>query len=547
MTEKTLFRSPQSRKKLLFSSLFCLVLVGGSLPAEAVPGRILSTTKTPGAAATGAAWDGTHLWVADHRNETLYRVDVKSGRTINKLLSPGHRPGDLAWDGKYLWSASPRERKIYKVDTSTGFVLHRISTHATTPNGLAWERGGLWTVDSATNALRKLDPDDGTTMRKLPAPSENISGLTWDGRYLWAADRIADLIYLVDIQFGDVIFSIPAPGPHVTGLAHDGRRLFAVDYGENMIYAMVSESRKRVSRKRVKTLNMEYRYQIRNQGPAPLQDLDFYLAVPVRELSHHMRTPPRYFSKPTGYVTDEWGQRFAHFQFKNVEAGKPVTVGWRTTVDLYDVRHFVFPHTILPERRIPVKIRKAYLGDATKYSINDPAIKKAVEEAVGEETNLYWRARRIYRYVHQRMYYKLGGGWNAAPYLLEKGSGSCSEYSFLFIAMCRVAGIPARYVGSFVVRYDDASFDQVFHRWVEIYLPGYGWLPVDPSRGDKPTEAERGDAFHRLTPDFLITTRSGGPSRYLGWKYNSNSEWRCKGRCKVTRDRIAEWTPYKAD
>ena len=124
-----------------------------------------------------------------------------------------------------------------------------------------------------------------------------------------------------------------------------------------------------------------------------------------------------------------------------------------------------------------------------------------------------------------------------------RGSGSCSEYSFVFISMCRAAGLPARYVGALVVRKDDASYDDVFHRWAEVYLPPFGWVPVDASRGDKPSQAERADAFGHLTPDFLITTEGGGDSKLLQWYYNSNHRYSCQGRCRVEAESIAEWSP----
>ena len=55
------------------------------------------------------------------------------------------------------------------------------------------------------------------------------------------------------------------------------------------------------------------------------------------------------------------------------------------------------------------------------------------------------------------MYYERSGGWNTAPIVLERGNGSCSEYTFVFISMCRAAGVPARYVGSVVERGESAS------------------------------------------------------------------------------------------
>jgi len=101
------------------------------------------------------------------------------------------------------------------------------------------------------------------------------------------------------------------------------------------------------------------------------------------------------------------------------------------------------------------------------------------------EKNPYWIARNIFDHVRKTLECKLEGGWNTAPVVLERGTGSCSEYSFCFIALCRAAGLPARYVGSIVVQGDDACLDGVFHRWPQVYLPSDGWIDIDPQGGDK--------------------------------------------------------------
>ena len=141
---------------------------------------------------------------------------------------------------------------------------------------------------------------------------------------------------------------------------------------------------------------------------------------------------------------------------------------------------------------------------------------------------------------------ELVGGWNIAPTVIDRGSGSCSEYTFVFIAMCRAAGIPARYTGALVIRGDDASTDEVFHRWAEVYLPGYGWVPYDVQAGDKPTPEKQGEAFGDLPNRFLITTLGGGGSRYIGWDYNSTARWSCRGRCDVADLHLGDWFPDKA-
>lgn len=75
---------------------------------------------------------------------------------------------------------------------------------------------------------------------------------------------------------------------------------------------------------------------------------------------------------------------------------------------------------------------------------------------------MYKIVKGIYYYLHEKLYYERSGGWNTAPTVLERGNGSCSEYTFVFISMCRAAGVPARYVGSVVERGESASMDEVF-------------------------------------------------------------------------------------
>jgi len=139
------------------------------------------------------------------------------------------------------------------------------------------------------------------------------------------------------------------------------------------------------------------------------------------------------------------------------------------------------------------------------------------------------------------MVYKRIGGWDVAPTVLQRGSGSCSEYAFVYIAMCRAAGLPARYVGSVVTRGEDACFDFVYHRWVEVYLPGTGWIPVDPSGGDQESPREQAMFFGHLDNRFLITTESGGGSEYLKWDYNTSENWQADGRVQLRLEMIADW------
>ncbi len=530
-------------RTVLLSSLLVFALAA---PAAAAPvGKVLGSIPAPGPCTTGLTWDGKNLWASDHKTDTLYRLDPRSGKVLGKLPSPGYRPAGLAWDGKRLWNADPEAKRIYRLDPRKRVADRTIVAPVSRPLALGWDGGHLWLGARRNKWIRRLDQQDGTTVNRKPAPSGSVNGMVHDGRYLWITDRIADKIHVVHPPSGEVLFSVPAPGPHSTGIAFDGRHLWVADYQTDRIYRLEHAGDTIPVRKAQKTRLMEYTHQVRNLGPGTLQTADVYLAIPRNDASQKLHGQPRFSPRPTEVVVDQWGQRVARFRFNKVGAGRFATVSMKVKATLYDVQHRIFPHKVKRLASIPRPIRKRYLVDGAKFWLRSPTIRKAAREAVGGEKNAYWIARKIYRYVHKRMHYKLAGGWNVAPRVLERGNGSCSEYSFVYIAMCRAAGLPARYAGAIVVRKDDASYDDIFHRWVEVFLPGYGWVPVDPSRGDKDSEVARADAFGHLEPAFVITTRGGGGSKYLGWKYNSDEKWSCKGRCRVQVENIAEWALEK--
>jgi len=70
---------------------------------------------------------------------------------------------------------------------------------------------------------------------------------------------------------------------------------------------------------------------------------------------------------------------------------------------------------------------------------------------------------------------------------LERGSGSCRDFALFMMEAARSLGLAARFVSGYL--YDEgrvgAGEDLVgggaTHAWVQIYLPGAGWVEYDPT------------------------------------------------------------------
>lgn len=60
--------------------------------------------------------------------------------------------------------------------------------------------------------------------------------------------------------------------------------------------------------------------------------------------------------------------------------------------------------------------------------------------------------------------------------------GSCRDLSWMLIQLLRQLGIAARFVsGYYYFEMDQPAYE--LHGWVTIFLPGIGWLGLDPSHG----------------------------------------------------------------
>ncbi|MCP4216655.1 MAG: hypothetical protein GY765_18530 [bacterium] len=532
------------KKKLLFSALLILFLMA-AISLQAIVGQADKTYKTPAHHPTGMCFDGTLIWLADSGIHKIHGLDPNTGEVKKELQAPGFDPRGLAWDGKLLWCNDGEEGWIYGINTKTGIAEKILESNSPNPGGMAFDGKYLWMIDKKAKQILKINRIDGMMHENIPAPSKNCKDLAFDGKYLWVTDNIDNLLYRSDPATGDVVTFLRANGPYPYGICWDGKTLWNADYQNETLFRLDLQNKEFVNRRNPKEYDWEVIQEFRNYGPGSVPEADIYIAVPGKRNNQELISEITYEPKPAAFVTDRWGQKFAHFRLKDLKAGTFLTSRLKVRAKLYEVEYFIFPERVGELKDIP-KEAKTFLADGFKYDIKHPVMQKAVKEAVGDETRPYWMMRKIFNYILDKIDYKLKplGGWNPAPTVLKRGTGSCSEYTFVFIGMCRAAGLPARYVGSVVVRSEDKGIDDVWHRWPEVYLPGYGWVPADPSaEGHRPFPGGKGRLIGTVGNRFLITTQNGGDSKYLDFYYNFNTRWKTKGKCKIKNKQYGQYTP----
>lgn len=113
-----------------------------------------------------------------------------------------------------------------------------------------------------------------------------------------------------------------------------------------------------------------------------------------------------------------------------------------------------------------------------------PTLRSLVSEVVGQEINPLKKARLIYDFITQNVMYSLMPPYATIPSIAEYAAtnlkGDCGVQAALFIAMCRIAGVPACWESGLSVRPLDGCH---CHDWAQFYVKPFGWLRVDVSFG----------------------------------------------------------------
>jgi transglutaminase-like putative cysteine protease len=80
-----------------------------------------------------------------------------------------------------------------------------------------------------------------------------------------------------------------------------------------------------------------------------------------------------------------------------------------------------------------------------------------------------------------------GEAWSPEE-TLAAGRGACRDFAVLLVAVLREHGLAARLASGFLweppdTPKEDLRAESALHAWVETYLPGAGWIGLDPTNG----------------------------------------------------------------
>ncbi|KIL52773.1 transglutaminase family protein [Jeotgalibacillus campisalis] len=131
--------------------------------------------------------------------------------------------------------------------------------------------------------------------------------------------------------------------------------------------------------------------------------------------------------------------------------------------------------------------KRHYLAslNQTAYTfVEQRQVDKIVQE-IGDTENPVQFSLNLMKYVHDMFEYDAVATnvETKASESIEGKKGVCQDYAHVMIGVLRARGIPARYISGYLYVGENSALvgDSATHAWVEVMVPGIGWVGLDPT------------------------------------------------------------------
>jgi transglutaminase-like putative cysteine protease len=465
----------------------------------------------------GMAFWGEFIIAIDSRSGYLLKIDPKSENTT--ILNPSREldfadATGLAISGETLWLTL--QNNVYFCQLNGDLTLQHFASLAYTANGVAVRDATIYITCKKAGYIFVYNRETRREITRLPAPGVGVEHITVRGEELWVTDADEQTVFCLDRATGKVQYSVLTPFEQPTGLAfyddlQSGQDTLYVAYAGEEPYirdnpnADPNYELQYRDRTFIHPLHFryypDYRYALSNgylvemsyvEELSPLDDVEltdveWRIALPSETDRQKVKTVEFIGKEFTEEIQN--GQRVAVFKFDTLKPGERHLFGWKAVLEVWSIKYRLTPRDVenLPE--LPPDFENRYLVDDDDLAMDTEIIRRAAQEAIGRETNFLRKIYSIRNYVYDKLSYGIKPHIDTPDVALERGVGSCGEYLGILLALGRLNGIACRTVGRYKCpphadRFNLPLEPDFNHVWMEFYVPGLGWLPMESNPDD---------------------------------------------------------------
>lgn len=222
---------------------------------------------------------------------------------------------------------------------------------------------------------------------------------------------------------------------------------------------------------------------------------------------------------------DIWGNSYACVDVPYISAGKEVVVGYTCDVTFTPRRSNLANEEIGTTDDIPISIFTLHTADDEKYyNYQSRNMLRTATTFERMHPELLDRLIAVHDYVVTNFNFRKSSFVvTDGAIVFDRSAGSAAELSNVFSALCRGAGLPTRLVGGTYLPLDEVDElpyrDLRTHRWVEVYLPGPGWVSVDVALDADAKKKRKTFLGTRHPRAFAFSRRGNGDSEFTGGSF----------------------------
>ncbi len=181
-------------------------------------------------------------------------------------------------------------------------------------------------------------------------------------------------------------------------------------------------------------------------------------------------------------IADDSRPQKTLYMEKTAEKGKPTIFQMQLEYTDYSEFHNINPNKVKPYDTTS-EIYKEYTAERPPHIVFTEQIKKLSKEIVGDETNPYEKVKKIYTWINDHIPWASAREYSTindiSTYCLNNMHGDCGIMTLTFMTLARYNGIPCKWQSGWMMHPGGVNL----HDWGEIYLNGYGWVPLDQNFG----------------------------------------------------------------
>jgi transglutaminase-like putative cysteine protease len=382
-------------------------------------------------------------------------------------------------------------------------------------NGVAVGETTVYVSCQKSGYIHCFDRQTGEFQSRFAQPGIGTETLIlWQDR-LWVCDRDEQTVYCLDPASGAIEFSALTPFSSPTGLAFypapDREPLCYVVYADEQPYIRDNpngaspyqltfrdrtfihplyihhhpEGRYTLSNGYL--VELSYVEELLALEAVTLNQVEWRIALPANTLRQRIR-----HIEPIGHpcrIEEQDGQKVAVFTFDQLNPHQGGLIGWKVVLEMYSLKYYLTAQDIDEQLSLTAELQQRYLVDDDELAMETSTIQQAAAEARGTETNVLRKMLKIRNYVYDRLSYGIQPRIDPPDVALARGVGSCGEYVGVLLALARLNGIACRTIGRYKCpphpELRNLPLEPDFnHVWIEFYVPGIGWLPMESNVDD---------------------------------------------------------------